>query len=266
MAKKYIIGAGTVAIMAGLAIGIIWGFGSSKGDISSAEKSSIPGPHTNEKIEALKTELDKVTQYEMAYGCVEQNEYSQDVLCGDSKVRVEAIHKQLVDEWKKLEQRSPEAAAAAMSNIRKLTDKPSLEIIFNGTSANPYTNNKKRIEFYQDSDGMEYLINPSTNKVVQFGPGPNSKIKFVQSSRFTEQDLKKKAEAFLSEHIADFNQIKADFVYRQLSKPGGTSYAFRWEAKTKPAGEDVAPFVQVVLSPAGEVMSFNDIRSLYSQK
>lgn len=265
MTKKYFAIFGIIVAIAGLAIGIIWGFGSSKGNVSSADKPSVPGQHTNEKIEALKSELDKVTQYEMAYGCVEKDKHGQDVLCGNSKARVEALNKQLNDEWKKSEKRSPAEVETVVSNIRKLTGKLSLEINFNGTSANPYTSNKKRIEFYEDSDNTEYMIDPETNKIVQFGPGVNSKIKFAESSQLTKQDLKKKAETLLNEYISDFDQVKANFSYKELSKSGGTSYAFRWEAKTKPQGEDITPFVQIVLSPAGEVMSFNDVRSLYYQ-
>jgi hypothetical protein len=76
--------------------------------------------------------------------------------------------------------------------------------------------------------------------------------------------LQQKAEEFLSKNVADFDQVKSDYTLRVTSKEGNVSHAFRWEAKSKPTGEDVVPFVQVVLSPIGEVMSFNDVRSLYS--
>lgn len=265
MIKKNVALLGIFIVTFGFVIGIIWGFGLSNGNVSEANKSNVAGSHSSEKMEELKAEIEKVTQYEMAYGCVEKDKNGEDVLCGDSKIKVEALNRQLKDEWLKLEKRNEKDIENVKSNIRKLAGKTSLDVEFAGTSSNPYTNNKKRIEFYDDSDGMTYLVDPETNKPVQFGPGSRGGRTFSEIAQFSLEELKKKAEIYLDENISDFDQVKKDFVYRELSKPGSVSYAFRWEAKTKPKGEEMAPFVQIVLSPAGEVMSFNDIRSLYYQ-
>jgi hypothetical protein len=267
MAKKnYLIGAGILAVAAGLAIGLADGFQASKANPASAAEQTVPGPLTSEKIESLKANLDKVAQYEMAYGCTTADKFGRKEFCGESKQKVDALHDQLAAEVRKLQERDPAAVAAVVSNIREFTGDSNLSVEFNSSAANPYTTgNQVRIEQYRDSKGFIYLINPAANKVIQMGPGPDSKIQFADTPRLSTGELRSKAEAFLEQKIEGFDQIKANYSSREMSKPGNMSYAFRWEAKSVPQGEELAPFVQVVLSPAGDVMSFNDTTSLYSQ-
>lgn len=266
MAKKnYLIGAGIVAVV-GLAIGIAGGFQAGKASPASAAIQTVPGPLTNEKIESLKTDLDKVAQYELAYGCTTTNQFGRKEFCGESKQKVNALHDQLAAEVRKLQERDSASVAAVVSNIRILTGDSNLSVTFDSSAANPYTvGSSQRIEQYRDSKGFVYLVNPATNKVIQMGPGPDSKIQFAAEPRLSLDQLRSKAAAFLKEKAEGFDQVKASYSRREMSKPGNASYAFRWEAKSIPAGEEMAPFVQVVLSPSGEVMSFNDTRSLYSQ-
>lgn len=273
MAKKqFVIGAGTLAIIAGLALGVTSGFSLSKGEPTMAqtqvEAPAVAGQHTNAAIEEIKAELDSVAQYETAYGCMTFGKFNQPELCGASKERVDALHAKLIAEVQKLElsERTSEGIASAKANIQELNGSAASEISFQGTSANPYTNVVKRIEHWADPKGFDYWVDPATNKVVQFGPGPDSKIAFERdgSKSLSNDQLRQIAEEYLSKNVADFDQIKADFSYKTMSKPGNATHAFRWESKSKPKGEDVIPFVQVVLSPIGEVMSFADVRSLYS--
>lgn len=272
MAKKqFVIGAGALAIVFGLALGVTSGFTFSQGSPVSAQvqpdNSAVPGPHTNAAIESIRAELDSVTQYESAYGCLTFGRGGQSEFCGASKERIGTLESKLTEEVHKLElsDRSSEALAQVRSNIESLAERKA-DVTFEGTSANPYTNAVKRIEQWQDDKGFLYIVNPTNNAVVQFGPGPGSKIPFERdgSKSLPQSELKAMAEEYLSKHVADFDSVKANFSSRQMSKPGSVSYAFRWEAKSKPQGEDVTPFVQIVLSPVGEVMSFNDVRSLYS--
>ena len=272
MAKKqFVIGAGALAIVFGLALGVTSGFTFSQGSPVSAQvqpdNSAVPGPHTNAAIESIRAELDSVTQYESAYGCLTFGRGGQSEFCGASKERVGTLENKLTEEVHKLELsgRSSEALAQVKSNIESLAERKA-NVTFEGTSANPYTNAVKRIEQWQDDKGFLYIVDPVNNNVVQFGPGPGSKIPFERdgSKSLPKAELQAKAEEYLAKHVADFDSVKANFSFRTMSKPGSVSYAFRWEAKSKPQGEDVTPFVQIVLSPAGEVMSFNDVRSLYS--
>ena len=225
------------------------------------------GPHTNDRIEALKAELVRVTEYERAYGCHQLGRFGQVELCGASKARVDGLHEQIVRELRALEQRDADAIDQVTKRIRELTGDPTRTVTFHGTSSNPYTNSGKRIEHYRDAQGLEFWIDPrgnnGNNVVVQFGPGPNATIEFARSGTLTVAELRQRAEQFLHRHVDGFEGVQARYTYRQTAKPGGSSYAFRWEASNRPAGEDLAPFVQAVLSPAGEVMSFSDTRTLY---
>jgi len=225
-------------------------------------------PPTNALIEQLKVELDRVTQSELMYGCLTSKENGRYEFCGDSKDRVEMLQNQLGEEVHKQElaDRTPDGLAQVKNNIQGLAERE-VSVTFIGTSLNPYTNKAKRIEHWQDDRGFLYLVDRTNNHVVQFGPGPDRIIVFERdgSKSLTIEQLQQLAEKYLSKHVADFDLVKANFIFRQMSKAGNVSYAFRWEANTIPNGEDRRPFVQVVLSPIGEVMSFNDTRSLYSK-
>lgn len=273
MAKRtYVIGAGTLAIMLGLFLGVASGFTMSKGSPASAQtqpdNSSVPGPQTNEKIEALAAELNKVSEYEKSFGCMTFDANKTPTFCGASKERVDNLLAQYNEEVHKLQlaNRSPEDLATVSARIKDLAGDQSTTVSFLGTSANPYTNVTKRMEQWSDSKGFVYWVNPTNNAVIQFGPGPGSKPDFERdgSKSLSMDVLKQTAEEYLSKTVADFDSVKADYSFRESSKPGNVSHAFRWEAKSKPTGEDVTPFVQVVLSPTGQVMSFDDVRSLYS--
>jgi len=253
----------------GVVIGAIGNLGSTDrqsiaGTLTAPAPAAAAGPRTNEEIERLKAELDRVTQYEVAYGCMNRNRFGQPELCGASKARVDAIHERLAQAIREFDRRDATAVAAVVARIRELSEDPTRAVAFQGTSANPYTNTGKRIELYRDTAGLDYWVDPTGNTVVQFGPGPNSSIAFAQTGSRSPAELRGIAERYLRAHISDFAHVQSDFAFQSSSKPGGASYAFRWQASSKPAGEDVAPFVQVVLSPAGEVMSFADTRSLYT--
>lgn len=271
MTKKQIVTSGILALIFGLALGV-GSFTISRGEpvVTQTQPNNfvVAGPHTNAAIESIKAELNSITQYETAYGCLTFGRFGQSEFCGVSKERVEALENKLTEEVHALElsHRSSEALARVRDNIEALSERK-VEITFEGTSVNPYTNTVKRIEHWRDDKGFLYLVDPANNGVVQFGPAPGSKIPFERdgSKSISEVELHAKAEAYLSKHVADFDSVKANFSFRTMSKPGGVSHAFRWEAESTPIGEDVAPFVQIVLSPVGEVMSFNDVRSLYSK-
>lgn len=233
-----------------------------KPSAATAPPESVNGYPANPTIEALKAELERVTQEELAKGCVGRDpQTGQMVLCNSSKERVEAIHARLVEETLKAEQREPEAVARVSARIRALRDDPSLSVFFQGTSANPYLVTSRRMEIYQDDRGMMYFVDPATDEVFQFGPGPNSKVEFCLSPRLGVDELRQRAESFLGKNVPAFQQIQKNWVYSESAK-GETSYLFRWEAPRVSAGEKMQPFVQVVLAPCGEIMSFSNTYSL----
>jgi len=221
-------------------------------------------PPTNPTIEALRTELEKATQQELKNGCTEWDPRTgQYLLCGASKERVEALHARLVEEVRKAEQRDPESIARVTGRIRAMMEAPSLEVTFQGTSANPYLA-QHRMEIYQDNRGMMYFVDPATDQVFQFGPGPNSTVQFCMSPQVSMDELRQRAESFLTKNVPDFALVKEKWVYAESSK-GGTSFLFRWEAPDVPDGEKTPPFLQVVLSPCGEIMSFNNTYGLWGR-
>ena len=134
------------SLITGLGIGSLL-----KPSAATAPPESVVGYSANPTLEALKAELERVTQEELAKGCVRwDSTTNQQVPCGSSKERVEAIHARLVEETLKAEQREPEAVARVSARIRALREDPSLEVFFQGTSANPYLATSRRMEIYQD--------------------------------------------------------------------------------------------------------------------
>lgn len=268
MSKKHL---GVVVVIIVLFSGAMTGLIISIGQNAGAKDTGgtiVPGAKTSARIEELKSEIDKTAQYEFAYGCTQTNEFGQKVFCGKSKDRLEALNKELEKEVRKQTIRSDSEVAIIKSKIRTFRGDSSLEAEYESNFSSPFNEKRaKRIESYRDQKGFEYWIDPETNSIVQFGPAGNSNISFDNSARLSKSDLKKRAEEYLDKHVADFSEVKKKYMEevgsKGLTNGSGSenSFAFRWNA---PAGnEDMAPFVQVVLSSAGEVMSFTDTRSLY---
>lgn len=263
-------GVGVVVVLAGIAIGAGAGLSFVRGKAVSAKIASlsVPGEYTNEEIERLKKELDETANYEASYGCMTFGVFGDPEFCGESKEKIDALHSELVDAVRELElsKRSDQDIASVKIAITQATGAAG-ELVFEGTSANPYTNTVKRIEQWSDARGFFYIVDPSTNGIVQFGPGPNSTMVFERDGgkSLSEDALQKTADDFLASQVKDFETVKAEYQFTSMSKPGNATHAFRWESKSVPEGEAMAPFVQVVLSPIGEIMSFADTRSLYAE-
>lgn len=229
------------------------------GEVRASSGLDLP---TNPTVEALTAEMERVTQQEMESGCVEWSDrLQQDILCGESRAKVEALQKQLTEEIRKLQWPGAEAVAAAVANIRAVAEDPSLQVMFDGTSRNPYMNDHSRVEIYLDSRGMLYLVNPANHEILQFGPAGNSTIEWRQSPRLDHAALRQVAESFLSEHVTAFSKVKEQFIYEESSK-GEVSYSFRWRSPLMSTKGDWAS-VSVVVSPGGEIMSFVNTLSLF---
>ncbi len=267
--RKYILASAGLAVGVGFTAGLVLAFNVAGNNVSLAQPAGdsdtiVPGPYTNETIEKLRKELDAVAEYELAYGCHERDaKTDQVVLCGASKERVNALHGQLVAEVLKAEARSPEKMETVKNHIRGMAGKTQLALEFLGTSANPYTMTGKRMEQYQAEDGMQYWVDPTTDAVVQFGPAGAVQPEFSFVPARSVAELKAIAEGYLTVNVPDFSAVQKDFKFRKTEKGNGEVIAFRWEAPTKPDSEEMSAFVQVVVSSGGDIMSFNDTRSLY---
>lgn len=214
------------------------------------------------RISDLRDRLERLTAEELAEGCTTIDRFGQRVFCGESKEKVDRLHDELAAAIQEMERQDTDVARAT-ELIREVTEDPGREVVFRGTSANPYSASGKRITQYRDGRGFEYWIDPAADRVVQFGPGPDSTIGFATTGELSVDELRGRAEAYLLRVVEGFADLRVGFVYRMNTTETGSRYAFRWEAPVVPEGERLAPFVQVVLSPAGEVMSFTDSRSLY---
>lgn len=233
-----------------------------KEHISPPEAPGIP---TSTKLDTLRRNIDQAAAEERASGCTEwDDKVKRHVFCGTSKERMEALYRQFTEETKRLQQRDLASVAAVIANIRALAEGPSLDVTFGGTSENPYSSKhpRKRMELYGDNRGMVYYVDPDTNQVIQFGPGPNSVITDDKAVRLSEAELRQRAEDYLAKHVPNFAEVRRTFNYQEMSK-SGRRFAFRWEAPAKAEGEEMAAFVQVVLSPSGKVISFNNTQTVY---
>ena len=69
-----------------IVVGIYWW---QRGDALPVQ---LPSNQSTTAAEALRMEIERVTQYELENGCVETDPHGQEILCGASKSRVDALH------------------------------------------------------------------------------------------------------------------------------------------------------------------------------
>jgi hypothetical protein len=222
---------------------------------------------TNKDVLKIQDELNTLADYRAEYGCL-TNAPSDVPQCEHYNQRFDQQFAILQDTVHKLqiENKSPTAIAAAIANIKVLAEDQSLQVRLIDIKDNPYSNNGKNVDIYQDNKGIEYMVDVATNKVVEltFEPTPPQEAPYKMTPQISQAQQRQKAEIYLAKHVSDFSQIKSsgNFTYTESSK-GNKIAAFRWDSNIKLPGGDMAPFIQVVMSPAGDVMSFNDTRSLY---
>lgn len=260
MKKKY----GVVVPALALLSGGIYGIAITVGTPTTAAQPTVfvPGQETNEKIEALKLQIDKTAEYEKVYGCLEKDQNGNGPFwCGRSKIKMDTLESELTAEIQKHQIRNPEIIALVTANIREVTENPNLVVTFEGRFNNHYTEKiQKKVEYYKDNHNNTYSVDILTNKVVEFTD--ETIIAESTENALTKGALKARAEAYLAQHVPDFADVKKTYVYEEGTK-GSTLNVFRWNAPIKVSGEDVLPFVMVKLSPSGKIIGFSDTRVLY---
>ncbi len=265
MHKKYKYISVSVMIL-GMIVGGIWGMMLTIGQQSTAAqpKEFVAGSETNERIEQLKSELEKTAQYEMVYGCTENDQLGQKVFCGASKTKIDKLGQEIQNEILKQTKRSDRDIAEVKSKIKKIREDNSLTFEFQGKFTNPYTEkNNKKVEYYKDNKGIEYSVDPTTNEVIEF---TDDSIREAKVKNIDMAGLRAKAEAYLQKNVADFDRVKKTFTFEGGGKgdsQGDSMIAFRWNAPEKVNGEEMVPFVMIKLSPSGKIIGFSDTRSLY---
>jgi len=274
MAKKYLFIGLAIIIFVLVVFGIYKELDKSKKSLVTevAEKKEIASIipvwlRTEPDVVKIQNELNIIADYRAKYYCT-TDAPSNVAQCEHYNQRFDQQRAELLDTIHRLqiEKKSPTAIAAATAGIREMAENPSLEVKITNILSNPYIHNGKRVDEYTATNGMKYLINAETNKVVEFAfsPTPPQEAPYRMTPQISRAQQKQKAEAFLTRHVSNFNQIKNsdNFTYTESFKDN-TITAFRWDSKEKLPGGDMVPFIQVVMSPAGDVMSFNDTRSLY---
>lgn len=275
MLKKYLL-IGLCVVIAGAAV-----FGIYKELVKSnqslvaevAEKKEIASMipvwlRPEADVQKIQNELNTLAEYRARYGCTTGSP-SEVVECEHYNQRFDQMRAELLDTIHRLqiEKKSPVAVAAATASIRDLAEDPTLEVKITNILANPYINNGKRVDQYSAPNGMKYLVDAATNKVVEFTfeSTPPQEAPYRMTPQISRAQQRQKAENYLVKHVSDFNKVKnsGDYTYTESSKDNRIA-AFRWDSNTKLPGGDMVPFIQVVISPAGDVMSFDDTRSLYN--
>ncbi len=260
MKKNY----GIAVFALALLFGGVYGIAITVGTPTTAAQPAVfvPGQETNERIEALKVQIDKTAEYEKVYGCLEKDKNGNGPFwCGKSKIKMDALESELTAEMQKHQIRTPELVAIVTANIREIAENPNLEVVFGGRFNNHYTEKiPKKVEYYKDNRNNTYSVDISTNKVVEFTD--ETIIAESAGGALTKVALKARAEAYLAQHVSDFSEVKKIYIYEEGTK-GGTLNVFRWNAPAKVNGEDMLPFVMVKLSPSGKLIGFSDTRVLY---
>jgi hypothetical protein len=249
--------------------GAIWGVVLSTGVPSEAKNDAqqtfVPGPKTNSRLEELSAQIDKTAQYELTYGCTQENKITkQKEFCGSSKDKMAKLEAEYNREYIKLNKRTDLDIEKVKKHAREVTENASLELEFTGTFNSPYTEKKpKRVEYYKDNNNNQYVVDPVTNKVIDF---TDERINEAPVKDLNTKLLRSKAEAYLSKQVSDFAEIQKTYVFEEGGKgdpKGDSMYVFRWNAPAPVNGEDITPFIMVKLSPSGKIIGFSDTRSLY---
>lgn len=242
--------------------------------ITKAEEGIPPDntyyPAKNEEIVLAEQEMNRATQEEMKKGCYETDERGHKVFCEESLRRLAPREERLRQAWLKSQMPVPEVLTQRLAAIRDLREDQTLTIEFDGESGNPYLNsNRRRMEDYRDNRGDFYIIDKITGTITQYGPGPNAPDRHKFIPILSKEELKKQGLAYLTKHVKNFDRVQKEFTFKENTKgeeDGRTDfiYALRWEGK-KIQGEYMPPFVQLVMTSAGDITTFNDTRVLYSE-
>lgn len=253
MTQTKVISGGVLAL--GLVLGAVWGLSLTFGAATHAAVTSAPV-----SVDALRAQIEQTAQNEFANGCVEKDDRGRTVFCGSSKEKMDALNTQIMDAIRAETIRPADQVAIAENNIREAVGSPSLDLRFDAVVSNPYTENRDvKVEYYKDSKDTMYMVNPKTNEVLAF---TFNKIFTVPADqKLSVEELRSKADAYLSKHVAGFDQVKGEYTSEEGAK--GDVYVFRYNAPKQADGEGMLPFVQVKLSAAGELVGFSDIRSLF---
>ncbi len=264
--KKYYILIGVI-ILVGLLVVVLYDLHERDNTARLLDESSKTFKDVQaERIADLKKQLADAKQYELDNGCVQKNSEGEFIYCGQSQERINSLERQLADEIEKSHHPDATRLSAVTTLVRELQNDPALQLTFQTRTRSSYAEGPSQIETYRDSKGVVYEIDLYSTQIVQFGPGPNSDIVYHATPKLSMEQLRQRAEDFASKYVSNFTQIRATFNLTETTKADQslTVSFFRWEAKEIPVGDQQKPFVQVGLSPAGDIVSFTNTTLYHS--
>jgi hypothetical protein len=224
-------------------------------------------PAKRAQINDLISHLKEVTQDELRNGTTEQLRGST-VFSGESAKKMAALQQSTIDQINELIARPVEDRQDAVNHIKSFAavahtvNSVSVDD-YTTLSSNPY-NDQHRIELYH-AGPIVYAVDTETNTVVQYGPRSlkpgESAPEFDESPALNVNQLENQAVEVVTE-LSSTNL--ADLELRTSIKENSTTsrYFFRWEDNTRELPGGIHPFIQIGLSPAGDVVSYTNTLGL----
>ncbi|NMC80763.1 MAG: hypothetical protein GYA59_15485, partial [Chloroflexi bacterium] len=109
------------------------------------------------------------------------------------------------------------------------------------------------VAVYQDSEGRKYLVDPTTNQVVEIDARAAPPTDTAQSASLAPDDLSAKAQQWMQAILPDFSAREASLSYEEGAK--SDEYFFTWR-DALPPGAFNAPFAQIGLHKNGVLFAY----------
>lgn len=241
--------------------------------------------------EVILQELERVTQYELANGCVQTDDRGNRLFCGESKTKVDALHAQYQEALKAQFQPNPQAE----NSIRTFMNEPNLTLSNQGLhhpsnftvgimeefpgggggktttppewERNVYIYNQTNVtsicQFYS------YEVDARSGKVVQvqligaLAIGSDSEIKKAECEKANPQreitytEAEELAWAYARKNVPNLSQTKAEVSFDK-----GDRYVWTWEDTSYKLPEGLTsepwqyPTIRVILDKQGRLMTY----------
>ncbi|MCX6036040.1 MAG: hypothetical protein NTV38_13885 [Chloroflexi bacterium] len=117
-----------------------------------------------------------------------------------------------------------------------------------------------QVALYQDTEGRKYFVDPSTNQVVEMDARSLLSNISPFASFMSEEDIRLKAQKFISAVIPGFDTLRIGWVYEEGVK--GDNAFFSWYGEMA-AGAFNRPFAQIAIHRSGVLFAYYNTLMLY---
>jgi hypothetical protein len=142
----------------------------------------------------------------------------------------------------------------AINAIRTQLELPKLPLEFvemTGDANSP--SGYLQVALYQDTEGRKYFVDPSTNQVVEMDARSLLANIPPLASFMSEEDIRAKAQKFISAAIPGFDTLRTGWVYEEGVK--GDNAFFSWYGEMA-AGAFNRPFAQIAIHRIGVLFAY----------